>query len=272
MSISEDIRSRYVSESITTLEACELVVNEFLPGQADQTKPRSLEYAIKELGVTLNVDSAAPFEGRYRKCCDGKPEITLRRVPSDARTRFTLAHEIGHYLIDQVAGSRSMELFRNPVGNESANRDEEFYADVLAASILMPKNQMLEEGVPDLSFVSVDQGMKRFGVSREAYLRRFACVFKKDVVYLSCVPKIFKDHGSMAIVDHGTRLTSKAGYARLRDRAAFASVTPFHSVQKLVESGVEMFLGKKIRLVKGKTSFKFGMIPKVRILAEEMSG
>jgi Zn-dependent peptidase ImmA (M78 family) len=67
---------------------------------------RDLKAIVNELGISV-VKNASVGNGDVRKLVDGRYEIRVPRAPvPQQRTRFTVAHELGHILLDQEWGLR----------------------------------------------------------------------------------------------------------------------------------------------------------------------
>jgi len=96
--------------------------------------------------LNLNVQAAtlpAGVSGEIRPVGDGKFRIKVNRHDSKRRQRFTVAHEISHFLLhrDQIGdGILDDVLYRSTL---SDNREAE--ANRLAADILMPVDQLIRE-------------------------------------------------------------------------------------------------------------------------------
>lgn len=95
--------------------------------------PVDLEQLASALGVIEIVSTDLTEDGRTSWVHGGRPRIELRADRPATRTRFTLAHEIGHILIDQdeTIAHRTHGL---------AHDDIETLCDWIAASILMPRD------------------------------------------------------------------------------------------------------------------------------------
>lgn len=100
-------------------------------GQLVGGVPADLEQIARALGVTEIVRTSMVEDGRTT-WSGGRPRIELRGDRSPQRSRFTLAHEIGHILIarDGTVARRTHRLERD---------DIEKLCDWIAASILMPR-------------------------------------------------------------------------------------------------------------------------------------
>lgn len=131
--------------------------------------PVQLGKLAKALGLTVKSSTLpAGISGEIRPSGDGYM-IKVNRHDSSGRQRFTLAHEIGHYVLhrDHIgAGISDDALYRS---NLSDAREAE--ANRFAADLLMPRNLLdaeiaargptpLSEKVPELA--------AHFGVSERA--------------------------------------------------------------------------------------------------------
>jgi len=73
---------------------------------------------------------------------EDKTIIYINKTHSDARKRFTLAHELGHFILHKseksfVDGKKTQVLLRANTGGVKNNMETE--ANIFAASILMPE-------------------------------------------------------------------------------------------------------------------------------------
>ena len=98
--------------------------------------PVDLEGLATALGVIEIARSKMVEDGRTT-WIEGQPRIELRHDRTPQRTRFTLAHEIGHILI-----ARDDSVARRTHGLEP--NDVETLCDWIAASLLMPRNWISE--------------------------------------------------------------------------------------------------------------------------------
>lgn len=98
--------------------------------------PVDLQQIADALGVSQIARTSMVEDGRTT-WDDGRPRIELRSDRSAQRSRFTLAHEIGHILIarDETVARRTHQL---------EGDDVEKLCDWIAASILMPRRWIAE--------------------------------------------------------------------------------------------------------------------------------
>lgn len=109
--------------------------------------PVDLERITEALGVTEVVRTPMVEDGRTT-WGGGRPSIELRGDRSAQRSRFTLAHEIGHILIarDEAVARRTHQL---------EGDDVEKLCDWIAASILMPRRWIAQYARRDRYNLSV---------------------------------------------------------------------------------------------------------------------
>lgn len=92
------------------------------------------------------------------------------------RQNFTIAHELGHFLLGHLETSEYTCLYRNPEKQVKTPIEQE--ANCFAANLLVPA-PMLQEYVDDYPFATDLQLSKIFGVSpdvirvRKLYLRKY---------------------------------------------------------------------------------------------------
>lgn len=99
--------------------------------------PVKLSSLAKNLGVRL-VASTLPagISGELRPSADGVWTISVNRHDSSRRQRFTVAHELAHYLLhkDQISGG----IMEDALYRSGLSDAREAEANRLAAEILMP--------------------------------------------------------------------------------------------------------------------------------------
>ena len=106
-------------------------------------------------------------------------ELMLRRADPPNRKRFTLAHELGHWVLSNTRDGRFSLENRAPVGHSthaSRQSSEETWCNNFAANLLMPTSEIRRyvrgnaEDVPG----RLATGHVTFRVSEEAFLSRVA--------------------------------------------------------------------------------------------------
>jgi len=98
--------------------------------------PIKLGAIAKEFGITVKKSTLKPGISGQIKETDGSVIIKINRHDSEGRQRFTLAHELAHFLLHKHALQDGIEdtiLFRSSLSNQL-----EVEANRLAADIVMP--------------------------------------------------------------------------------------------------------------------------------------
>ncbi len=139
--------------------------------------PVDLEQIADALGVSEIAQTSMVEDGRTT-WDRGRPRIELRDDRSVQRSRFTLAHEIGHILIarDERVARRKHQL---------EGDDIEKLCDWIAASILMPRRWIVQYARRDLYNLSVLRLIaNKADVSMSAAAVRLAEVSNRTCVLL----------------------------------------------------------------------------------------
>lgn len=141
------------------------------------TVPVDLERIADQLGVA-EIRRVKMVEDGRTTWTNGRPRIELREDRPLDRSRFTLAHEIGHVLVahDESVARRTQSL---------DNDDLEIVCDWIAASILMPRSwiaRYAEREQFNLSFIRLIAN--RASVSMSAAAVRIAEVSGRTCVLL----------------------------------------------------------------------------------------
>lgn len=127
--------------------------------------PVRVDLIAQQMGVRLNPTQGAPYSGHFYSAADtpfGAPLIEFNTSDSAARQRFTIAHELGHYILGHGTSPRD---YPNVFSSAPANPNERA-ANQFAAELLMPAEAvqlMLNRG-----YRSIDELANIFGVSSAA--------------------------------------------------------------------------------------------------------
>jgi len=111
-------------------------------------------------------------------------EIIVNKNDGDERKKFTVAHELGHWVLGLALQKKRGE-FRQP--HRVTRAALEKWCDAFAASILMPPSLVVAGLPPRDSPYLVDgilDASKKFGVSREAFFIRVWELLKIQVAML----------------------------------------------------------------------------------------
>ncbi len=141
--------------------------------------PVKLGSMAKELGIVVKRSPTLPrnVSGQITRLPTGVYEIKINRFESISRQRFTLAHELAHFLlhrseIDKLGGIKDTILYRS-----GASETIEYEANRLAAQIIMPDEAISERQKAignNIDESIIDQLAEEFGVSKAAMEIRIA--------------------------------------------------------------------------------------------------
>ena len=140
--------------------ALSTVTGHFLQGVT--CPPTDLEALQKRLGIKSIETEDLPFAGELRREVDGF-RIVLSKHLSQGRKQFTIAHELGHAILE-TAGRRCPH----------SGSELERICDLLATELLMPKSVFLEHLGLNFSLGSVSVLSRLFNTSLTATAIRIA--------------------------------------------------------------------------------------------------
>lgn len=133
----------------------------------NQQLPVRVDLIAQRMGVKLFPRSGMRYSGHFFSADDtqnqsGQPAIVFNTDDSSARQRFTIAHELGHYVLGHGTSPRdTSKVLDGPVGSPNERAANQF-----AAHLLMPADavrMMTSQG-----HASTDALAKIFGVSAVA--------------------------------------------------------------------------------------------------------
>lgn len=115
--------------------------------------PVDMEKLLNALNIKLEYSSTlhSSISGELERCKDGSFVIRVNNSHSKNRQRFTIAHELGHYMLHRVLignGVDDSKAYRSEAAGNFHNTNikdwHETEANQFAAGLLMPKNQVIE--------------------------------------------------------------------------------------------------------------------------------
>jgi Zn-dependent peptidase ImmA (M78 family) len=125
-----------------------------------------------ELGVRIKVSNLGPGNSGQISRDEGGYLIRVNRFEAKERQRFTIAHEIAHFLLHKdIIDSSPDGIVDTVLYRSGAPEHVEFEANRLAADILMPRPSVegkLRELGGRVTEVVIDVLAKHFKVSRAA--------------------------------------------------------------------------------------------------------
>lgn len=170
----------------TRTAAARKALEALIAGASRAEIPVNVEAAARYLGIErLVYAELMDSDGSLAETSSGRYIATVRSAQSDARRRFTLAHEVGHAIVlrslgsEDRPGTRSRTACRPVTPDE---KDEEQLCDLIASELLMPRAKfvavMEETGV---SAETVPEIARRFEVSLQACARKVAQLLPYEV-------------------------------------------------------------------------------------------
>lgn len=143
-----------------------------LVAQFMQNPPVDLNSLAKALRVEVSYAFLSPKISGLLENNDGKYTISVNNADPETRQRFTLAHEIGHYLLHRHLIGQGIEddrAYRSTNSGKYANTKigarQETEANKFAASILMPTDAIKRFKADG---VDVQEMARRLNVSEHA--------------------------------------------------------------------------------------------------------
>jgi Zn-dependent peptidase ImmA (M78 family) len=175
-SVSKAFRIRWAAR--TTAEAAAKALEAMIPTITKSGAPINVESVAKYVGIEqINEVETSSFDGMLSATSPHAYVVTLRKAQSEVRKRFTLAHEIGHAIVYRSIGRRASATEDGAVlkcrAETADEKDEERLCDLLAAQLLIPRDQ-LNLAIEEMGACaqSVPAIARLFRVSLEAASRR----------------------------------------------------------------------------------------------------
>ena len=146
-------------------------------------------------------------------------EIIVNKNDRDERKKFTVAHELGHWVLGLALQKKQGE-FRQPQGVHGPCLEK--WCDAFAANLLMPSTLVVAWLPPKDDPFMVDgilRASKEFGVSREAFFIRIWNLLKIQVAILkpgtpTAVGRCYSDE------EGKSELIRLLGYSTVQDQLA----------------------------------------------------
>lgn len=140
----------------------------------DAAVPVDIAGIIRSEGITLQKEELEDDVSGMLVIQDDRVVIGVNSRHSQRRQRFTMAHELGHYVMhsstSRVFFDESLLFFRNQKSSEGTKK-QEIEANNFAAELLMPEpaiRQMLETPIDAFNDGDVKKLASRFNVSSQA--------------------------------------------------------------------------------------------------------
>ena len=123
-------------------------------------KPVRLGMLAKELGINVKLSSLGRGQSGLIESRDGSYTIKINRHETRERQRFTLAHEIAHFLLHRDVINRHGEIRDNVLYRSGQPEQLEYEANRLAADLIMPFDQV-ESDLAEMSVPVSDTVIER---------------------------------------------------------------------------------------------------------------
>lgn len=166
---------------IADLGSPELIAQAIHRAYPDLRAPYDIEQIALDVGIaSIEPRADAGFEGLLMTDADKQTGLIVYNQSSPAaRRRFTISHEIGHFLLRSHDGRAQCVLQDlSVVRSKDVLKHREAEANRFAVELLMPEATFRRDvrslGSPDVDHVG--QLAQRYGVSKEAAARRYAGV------------------------------------------------------------------------------------------------
>lgn len=157
------------------------LVNDLLDKNEIDEAPINVEKIAQKLKLKVLYQS---LKGDLSGCIireDDHAVIGVNSFHSETRQRFTIAHELGHFLLhegEEVFVDHSFRINRRDGISKTTQKPEEIEANIFAAQLLMPKRLLIKElSDGELDLTDDDQIAKlaqKYKVSQQALSYRLA--------------------------------------------------------------------------------------------------
>lgn len=184
----ETLEKRFIARwgDRTVSGAARKALRELIPSVGESEIPVDLVSAAKYLGIEQVIEmQTTSFDGLLSVTKSGNYIVNIRRDQSPTRKRFTLAHEVGHIVLNRsVRASKDAPPAEKLVCRAASaeERAEERLCDIVATELIMPRGAFLkameETGV---SASTVPTIAMHFGVSLQAACRRILALLSYDI-------------------------------------------------------------------------------------------
>jgi len=205
--------------------ACRMLVEKWLPGVATANGPIDVAaVAVDHAGLEMRYAPLDHIDGMLSRDDDGTPFVLLSSKAIPARRRFTIAHELAHWLMQQeILGPTWLPSYRGLSERKAEVQEEERLANRIAAELLLPYAAIARTiNGRSIDFSVIRQLTRRYEVSQMAAIRRVADVIEAPLVYLGIIPRRFSELGSPADIDEAVYFSPADGV--LTDRATSAII------------------------------------------------
>lgn len=135
--------------------------------------PIQIEKTVEYYGINIEKVDMPHGQAGVIEIANDAAGMVINKQDSYVRQRFTIAHELGHFISCRYQGKTDRISESNDVLQYSRNEDsssgfdpEEVFANKFAASILMPKIKIME--IDKIDTLTIDELALLFEVSTQA--------------------------------------------------------------------------------------------------------
>lgn len=144
--------------------------------------PKKIDLAIisKNLGVDIKGENLDPEISGFFVLKNGIPYIRFNKLEAIQRQRFTIAHELGHFLLHKderpLFIDKSEKILYRDINSSTGEIKKEREANAFAASLLMPKYLLIESISSSLDGIEseIDTLAQLYNVSSQAMMFRLS--------------------------------------------------------------------------------------------------
>lgn len=173
-----------------------LIAEEIIKENKNISLPVPIENIAKAVGIQeINFVPNAPFEGAL-VANSGKTQgiIACKKEVNDARKRFTIAHELGHFLLP--THSNKLTCTTANISYENINKfiNKEQEANCFASNILVPQ-YFLKKELSKIKYFDLEELCKlreKFLVSYEAFIRALINYCDEPMAFIFAENQIIK--------------------------------------------------------------------------------
>lgn len=142
-----------------------------------KSAPVDVDRIAELLGITVEYDASLERKDIVGRISfnDGHPVVSINPAQNryEPRRRFTLAHEIGHYVLHSAENRMGFTDSKRTMSRTESYWDRyESEANTFAAQLLMPRDLVLSEGQKLIDVYKRDNGAK--AIPQSLFVERLA--------------------------------------------------------------------------------------------------
>jgi Zn-dependent peptidase ImmA (M78 family) len=160
------------------------LIDQLLETHNIQLPPVQVDEIAKELGIQVQYEHAKDELSGFllRDFSRHKAIIGVNEIHVKTRQRFTIAHELGHFLLheqEELHVDRLFQIKRRDGKSTTGENEEEKEANLFAAELLMPA-QFIQEELAEIELLDLENDSvisslaDKYNVSRQAMTFRLS--------------------------------------------------------------------------------------------------